>query len=86
MSGGVERILARALMHARQGATNPHLCLIWGAEDDGGDTAGDCATAFMAVRRVAGQMLFRWYAAHVGRPQDTVELLEETLFQVQLGA
>jgi hypothetical protein len=85
MSSGVARILERALEHARRGHANPLGAIVLAAGSDEGDKPGDGAGAISAVQRVAGCALTKWYRQQRRTAADTVRLLEEALFQVQLG-
>lgn len=85
MSPGVARILERALWHARAGQVNPFMALVMTAEDESGDTPQDHCKAFVALCDAAGGSVFRWYEGQGRKVAETVQLLEEALFQVQMG-
>jgi hypothetical protein len=83
---GIERILTRAIHEARTGQTNPHTCVMHATDVEHGDTPQDSLRAFLAARDAAGEPLVRWYEGRRRKPVDTVALLEEALFRVQMGS
>jgi len=83
---GVERILDRAIHLARWGQHNPSLAIL-DSVDMGGDEVADTVQAWAAAAGAAGCSLTRWYEGAPKRRklQETVALLEEALFQVQVS-
>lgn len=85
MSPGAERVLGRAIEVARAGVTHPHTALIVAAEFEHGDEPQDMVRAFVAVRDAAGEPLTKWHEGRGRKPAETVALLEEALFNLQIG-
>jgi hypothetical protein len=84
---GAELVLDRALQHARAGQPNPGYCLIMARRDlvatEKEVLEGEGA-AMMAVIEAAGGSLVQWYEGQRRSAHQTVELLEEALFNVQM--
>lgn len=86
MSAGAERILERAANIARAGERNPHIALIRAGEQDSGDDQRDEGIALLALLKLLHhEGILAWFTRVNPTPEQTAELLEETLFRMQLG-